>query len=110
MRNYKRTSQRAATPPHIMLRAAREVKLNQKSIRGTAKDFDIPEASLRRFCRNVTDEEIQGQAENLKTEIGYKSPSNEQEKLLEEYILQAADIYNGLSPREIRAFEYCLES
>lgn len=71
MRNRKRTTERGKTPAHIMLRAAREVKLNQKSIRGAGRDYNIPERTLRRFLKKVTDEEVYGNDELPVTAVGY---------------------------------------
>lgn len=72
MRTYKRKTQRGVTKADVMLRAAKAVKLNGRSIRGTADDFNIPEATLRRFCRKVTDAEIHGVAVEPTTHVGYK--------------------------------------
>ncbi|CAH1979615.1 unnamed protein product [Acanthoscelides obtectus] len=110
MRNRKRTTERGKTPAHIMLRAAREVKLNNKSIRGAGTDYDIPERTLRRFLQKVTDEELYGTNELPTTAVGYIKNrqvfSDDQEKQLEEYILKTADVYFGLSPKQIRTFAY----
>lgn len=74
MRTYKRKSQRGTTSPHLMLRAAKEVKIHGRSIRGAAKDFNLPESSLRRFLNKVTDAELHGVAETPVTNIGYVKP------------------------------------
>ena len=44
--------------PDLLLRAAREVKLKNKSIRIVAKEFNIPHWTLARFCSKVTQYEI----------------------------------------------------
>lgn len=60
MRNYKRKTDRGKTPPDVMLRAARTVKWGKRSILSVAKEFNIPERTLNKFCELVTDEEING--------------------------------------------------
>ncbi|CAH1991028.1 unnamed protein product [Acanthoscelides obtectus] len=64
-------------------------------LEGAGTDYDIPERTLRRFLQKVTDEELYRQVF-----------SDDQEKQLEEYILKAADVYFGLSPKQIRTFAY----
>lgn len=71
MRTYQRRTDRGKTPPDVMLRAAREVKINKKSIRSVAKDFEIPHRTLTRFCSTVSDEEIHGDANLPTTNVGY---------------------------------------
>lgn len=72
MRTYKRKTERAKTPPEIMLQAARMVKLEHKSVRSVSKDFDIPLKSLARYCTKVTQEELEGKDGAPETKYGYK--------------------------------------
>lgn len=58
MRNYKRKSVDEPIQQGVLINAAKEIKINGKSVRGTAKDFCIPETSLRRFCKKTADVEL----------------------------------------------------
>ena len=110
VRTYKRKTERASTPPDIMLRAAKGVKCEHKSIRGVARDFAIPFRTLARYCKKITDEELS--ADNVTIRVSYASHkkvlTDDQEKELSTYLKQSADIYYGLSVKEVRklAFQF----
>lgn len=102
--------------PAIMLRAAREVKNHGKSIRSVAKEYGINYRTLSRYY-NKTSEEINNKTLSVPTiKIGYQKYrqilTDEQEKELEKYILEASSIYFGLSPKHVRkiAFELALSN
>lgn len=71
MREYKRKTTRGEIPPDLMLQAAREVKLQHKSIRSVAREYDIPDRTLTRFCAKISQQEIAGQNPVPKTNTGY---------------------------------------
>ena len=71
MRNYKRKAERGLTSPDVVLRAAREIKLTNKSIRSVAREYNIPDRTLTRFCAKVSQREIEGNDPLLTTNLGY---------------------------------------
>lgn len=71
MRNFKRKSERGKTPPDVMVRAARAVKLQGQSLRSAASDFGIPFNTLRRYCSKFTLAELQAEAGMPQTIVGY---------------------------------------
>lgn len=106
MRNFKRKSERGKTPPDVMLRAARAVKLQGQSVRSAASDFRIPFNTLRRYCSKFTLDELQAETGMPQTIVGYFKNrqvfTSIEESNLAEYIKKAADIYYGLTPKEVR--------
>ena len=86
----------------ILKRAAEEVNIGT-SVRAVAKKHGICHVTLHRYWKKFKLLKDQG-SQDLPW-VGYNSPnkvfSREQEDLLTEYISQAADIYFGLTPREV---------
>lgn len=111
-RVYKRKTEQGRVSPRIMLQAAREIKHHKKSIRSIAKDFNINYRTLARYCKKFTEDEISSSNVTPITKVGYKRNkqifSDEQEKQLEGYLLEASDIYFGLNPKEVRKMAYTL--
>ena len=101
-RNFTLKTKKGQTPPDVMMRA---MKLNNKSIRSTAKDFGINDWTLARYCSKINEEEVQPSLP-----VGYVKKrlvfSEEQERQLEEYVITASYIYFGLSPIKVLKLAY----
>lgn len=115
-RTYKRKTSRG-TPADVMARAAAEVIQQQRSLRSVSLAYSIDKMTLHRYCKrvkaamanNVSDTTISNatQVSGLpKVVSGYcKSRqvfSDSSENCLVEYLVEAAKMFFGLSPKEVR--------
>lgn len=102
MRNYTRKTARGQASLEEMHRAADLVTKNGQSIRSVAKALGICRVSLNRF--------IQRRNTDPNTTFGYRSArrvfNDEEETALNEYLTQSAQIYFGLTPKEVRRLAY----
>ena len=108
-RNFLRKTQRSSVKSDVMLRAVHQVRFDNKSVRGTARDFGINYQMLLRYCNKSTDVQITGHHGE-----GYRKNRQIFMPLLEEelvrYILRTctSEIYQGVSPKEVRKLAYQL--
>lgn len=109
VRTYNRKTEKGKTPLDVMIRAAKEVLINNRSRRSVAKDFGIPDRSLTRFCSKTTIAQLQSRNQT-DFSIGYAKPRQiftlEQEEMLVAYIKKASDVYYGLTPKKVRSLAY----
>jgi transposase len=106
-RNRKRTTDRGKNFDN-MEKAAKKVLIEKMSIREVAKQYEICHVSLYRYCKKKQKFQEGTMSEPPRT--GY-NPHNrvfnpEQETTLVEYLLKAADLYYGLTPKEVRRTAY----
>ena len=59
-RNFLRKTQRSSVKSDVMLRAVHQVRFDNKSVQGTARDFGINYQTLLRYCNKLTDVQITG--------------------------------------------------
>ncbi|XP_011870541.1 PREDICTED: uncharacterized protein LOC105563512 [Vollenhovia emeryi] len=117
MRNYKKKSDKGKTSEVVIKQAVEAVTLKNNTIAKTAKAYNVPLRTLERYCAKARkNSEVAGKP--ISTEVvqelqpGYLKIRRvfdaEKENLLVAYVMKAADIYYGLSPKEIRklAFQY----
>lgn len=105
-RNYIRTTTRGYTKEQIT-NALHEVISDNKSIRETAKKYGLCHVSLSRYVKKI---KCNDNDNNVPPAIGYNSPkkvfSEQHEQQLCQYIKNSADMYFGLTPRDIRQLAY----
>ncbi|XP_071639548.1 uncharacterized protein [Temnothorax longispinosus] len=108
-RTRKRKTQRGTKEVDLYEQAFEEVIKGQLSIRAAAKKYDLCHVSLMRYKRKKDSTNEEDHTESSVT-MGYRSCnkifSAEQEKIMVQYIIKAAEIYYGLPPKEIRRLAY----
>ncbi|XP_025161598.1 uncharacterized protein LOC112590102 isoform X2 [Harpegnathos saltator] len=108
-RTRVRKTQRGTKEMSLYEQALEEVMKGQLSIRTAAKKYDLCHVSLMRYKRKKDSANEKGYIESSVT-MGYKSCNKiftaDQEKLMVEYIIRAAEICYGLSSKEIRRLAY----
>ncbi|KAK1876561.1 Tigger transposable element-derived protein 6 [Dissostichus eleginoides] len=107
MPNVRKRKTDRGEPLALLQRASNEVEKG-KSFREVAKSLDICHVTLYRFHKKRLRFESQGS--QTPPRVGYWKPkkvfSTEQEMLLRDYLMEAADLYYGLSSKEVRKFAY----
>uniref|UniRef100_UPI00358FE895 uncharacterized protein n=2 Tax=Myxine glutinosa TaxID=7769 RepID=UPI00358FE895 len=106
------------TPPDVMMRAVDTVINEKRSIRSVAQEYNICHVTLMRYVRKkknlvgLQDESDDSRAKSVAMNItvGYipnrQVFTDAQENEVERYILAAANIYFGLTPKEICSLAY----
>lgn len=110
-KNFVRETNKGQNPPDVLLRAVREVKLHNKTVRSNAKDFQINYQTLARYWSEISPSEVAGDGIYPSLPVGYIKYhlvfNEEQESQLAEYIITAdTDIYFGFSPVEFCKLAY----
>ena len=112
MRNYERKTDRGYHPPDIIIRATSDVIDSGRSFRKVGADFNMDPSTLFRYVKQERDKRNEN-GSNIT--FGYKQTrlvlTRDQEHELEKYILSAAKIYYGLTPKDVRVLAYqCAKS
>ena len=104
VRNYIKKTKWAETPRYLVEREVNEIIFWGRSISSVAMEIGIDNTTLRRYVKQA---QVMG---SRKLNIGYKPNrqvfSAEQETVLQDYLVRAANIYFGLSPRNVRELAY----
>ncbi|KAF2902436.1 hypothetical protein ILUMI_03748 [Ignelater luminosus] len=120
MRTYKRKTERADTPKDVVERACHLIIFDNKSIKATSKQYDIPYKTLHRYVAKLKEKFERNpnltRAELTLDSVGYIKNrqvfTDVAEEALASYFKKAADIYYGLTPYETRklAYQFAIKS
>ena len=105
VRQRKRKTDRGNNSDRLQ-EAAKDVLEYNKSVRSVARDFNVCHVTLYRYCKKIKN----AQPGSSPPRTGYNPHnrvfSKEQENELAKYLLQAADLYYGLAPKDVRRFAF----
>ena len=104
VRKHKRRTERGKFTAADLQDAARKVNEDKRSIRSVAKEAGISHVTLNRYIKKHRDG-IPSSIPSYNTECKQLF-SEAQESELESYIKRAADIYFGLSPKDVRVLAF----
>jgi len=103
--NYQRKTSRAQTPPDLIRKGIEDVINCGRSIRSVAVELNMTPMTL---CRYIKRAKEQGSVQAVT--FGYRPPmvvfNEQQEASLVKYLTTAANIYFGLSPKDVRILAY----
>ncbi|KAK6165341.1 hypothetical protein SNE40_022287 [Patella caerulea] len=109
VRNYtKKTARTTNIPPGIIQRALGHYNTHDGT-RSTASMFNVPRSTLRGYIKKL--KTMSADTDSIsKIKIGYSKHrqifSDNDEMKMADYIKGAAEIYFGLSPRDVRSLAY----
>ncbi|KAK7469718.1 hypothetical protein BaRGS_00036249 [Batillaria attramentaria] len=115
VRTYQRKTSRGTTAPDVIEKAVKEAVTSGRSVRAVAEQYNMCHVTLSRYIKKSQNlpapasEQASPPPTDSNLHYGYVSRKifdEQQEAELENYIKQAADIYFGLSPRDIRQLAY----
>uniref|UniRef100_A0A8C4RK86 HTH CENPB-type domain-containing protein n=1 Tax=Erpetoichthys calabaricus TaxID=27687 RepID=A0A8C4RK86_ERPCA len=99
-------------PLEILEQASNIIRKEGRTVRAVAKDFSICHTTLFRFHKKR--EKLASEGSDKLPHAGYwtirRVFSEDQERSQKQYLQRAADLYYGLSPKEVRRLAFQLAS
>src|ERR1043165_8488788 len=107
MRHHQRKTDRGSASKETLMDAAKEVIDNGASLRQTAKSHHVHYSTLCRYIQKVkSTREANMAMPNPGYQPNRKIFSEQQEKLIADYLVMAGNMCYGLSPKEARHLAY----
>lgn len=110
MRSYKRKTERGIIPHDLYAKAAEDVIKNNFSLRQAAEKHSVKLMTLQRYVKKLKlFNEQSGQRSGCKPKTGYltrKIFNDDEEEALVSYLKMSANIYFGLTTKDLRTLAY----
>lgn len=107
VRNYKRKTDKKSWTRERLANALKAIRVGSK-IRAAARNFDIPESTLRDHLKG-NNEEVLAERAPKKDNLG-RNPvfTREQEQEIVDHVVTLGNLFYGVTPRELRrmAFDF----
>lgn len=102
-RQRVRKTSRGTTGMEVYKKAAEEHVRDKSSIRSLAKKYNVCHVTLSRYIKKI-------QEGNTTAIVGYRCVNRvftvDEEKILQDYLLECSRVYFGLAPTEVRKLAY----